>query len=168
MTWGFFHSDTGKIHAAARCILWNRKRAPLCFQSPIAEGGGDDVKFDNKIEVWKTCRKSSLTTKPEALASWFSLGRAHYFSKLCKNIEVDIAVRHGDDTKTNNSYFCKGIRFAPSWSQSTNRRGVPTSTDGPENAANICDVLCIPLVLGPPRERYMHGCGMNVWVRKWQ
>lgn len=37
--------------------------------------------------------------------------------------------------------------------------GAPTSTGGIENAATLCDILGIPLVLDPPRDNYLHGWG---------
>ena len=39
--------------------------------------------------------------------------------------------------------------------------GAPTSTGGIINASQICDFLCIPLTLRPPRTDYHHGWGLD-------
>lgn len=39
--------------------------------------------------------------------------------------------------------------------------GAPTSTRGIENANTLCEILGVPLILEPPRERYYQGWGVN-------
>lgn len=39
--------------------------------------------------------------------------------------------------------------------------GAPTPTTGIHNAATLCDILGIPLILDAPREQYEHGWGQE-------